>query len=106
MAIEALEARGVSIGGKKVRFELVAEDDEADPKQGTAVAQNLADLKVNGVVGHLTSGTSTPGSTIYSDAGRSRPRRPTRSSRARASRRRFASSPMTCVSAARSAGTP
>ena len=59
----------MSIGGKKVRFELVAEDDEADPKQGTAVAQNLADLKVNGVVGHLTSGTSTPASTIYSDAG-------------------------------------
>ena len=69
MAIERLNARGVTIDGKKVRFELVAEDDGADPKQGTAVAQKLVDLKVNGVVGHLTSGTSLPASKIYSDAG-------------------------------------
>lgn len=69
MAIEALNAKGVSIGGKKVRFELVAEDDAADPKQGTAVAQKLVDSKVNGVVGHLNSGTSIPASKICSDAG-------------------------------------
>ena len=69
MAIEALNAKGVSIGGKKVRFELVTEDDAADPKQGTAVAQKLVDSKVNGVVGHLNSGTSIPASKIYSDAG-------------------------------------
>jgi branched-chain amino acid transport system substrate-binding protein len=69
MAIEALEAKGVTIGGKKLRFELVTEDDAADPKQATAAAQKLAGLRVNGVVGHLTSGTSIPASNIYSDAG-------------------------------------
>jgi len=69
LAIEELNAKGVSIGGKKVKFELVAEDDAADPKQGTAAAQKLADSKVNGVVGHLNSGTSIPASKIYSDAG-------------------------------------
>ena len=52
MAIEALNARGVVIGGKKVRFELVAEDDGGDPKQATNVAQKLVDGRVNGVVGH------------------------------------------------------
>jgi branched-chain amino acid transport system substrate-binding protein len=57
------------IGGKKVKFELQAEDDAGDPKQGTAVAQKLVDSKVNGVVGHLNSGTSIPASKIYSDAG-------------------------------------
>jgi branched-chain amino acid transport system substrate-binding protein len=69
MAIEEANAKGITIGGKKVKFELLAEDDAADPKQGTAVAQKLVDSKVNGVIGHLNSGTSIPASKIYSDAG-------------------------------------
>ena len=69
MAIDELNAKGVTIGGRKAKFELVAEDDGADPKQGTAVANKLVDAKVNGVVGHLNSGTSIPASKIYSDAG-------------------------------------
>jgi branched-chain amino acid transport system substrate-binding protein len=69
MAIDDLNAKGVTIGGKKVKFELLAEDDAADPKQGTAAAQKLVDSKVHGVVGHLNSGTSIPASKIYSDAG-------------------------------------
>ncbi len=69
MAIKDLNAKGVMIGGKKVKFELVAEDDAGDPKQGTAAAQKLVDAKVNGVIGHLNSGTSIPASKIYSDAG-------------------------------------
>lgn len=69
MAIEELNAKGVTIGGKKAKFELLAEDDQADPKQGTAAAQKLVDAKVNGVIGHLNSGTSIPASKIYSDAG-------------------------------------
>ncbi|WP_419187266.1 branched-chain amino acid ABC transporter substrate-binding protein [Caldimonas tepidiphila] len=69
MAIDELNAKGVTIGGKKVRFELLAEDDAGDPKQGTAAAQKLIDSKVVGVVGHLNSGTTIPASKIYSDAG-------------------------------------
>jgi branched-chain amino acid transport system substrate-binding protein len=69
LAIEDLNAKGLSIGGKKVKFELLAEDDAGDPKQGTAAAQKLVDAKVNGVVGHLNSGTSIPASKVYSDAG-------------------------------------
>jgi len=69
MAIDELNAKGVTIGGKKAKLELVAEDDAGDPKQGTAVAQKLVDSKVNGVVGHLNSGTSIPASKVYSDAG-------------------------------------
>jgi branched-chain amino acid transport system substrate-binding protein len=69
MAIDELNAKGVSIGGKKVKFELLAEDDGADPKQGTAAAQKLVDAKVSGVVGHLNSGTTIPASKLYSDAG-------------------------------------
>jgi len=69
MAVEELNAAGVTIGGQKVTLKLMTEDDAADPKQGTAVAQKLADAKVVGVVGHLNSGTSIPASKIYSDAG-------------------------------------
>ncbi|CAN7176450.1 branched-chain amino acid ABC transporter substrate-binding protein [Variovorax sp. LjRoot178] len=69
MAIEDLNAKGLKIGDKVAKFELLAEDDAGDPKQGTAVAQKLVDSKVNGVVGHLNSGTSIPASKLYSDAG-------------------------------------
>ncbi|WP_295640902.1 branched-chain amino acid ABC transporter substrate-binding protein [uncultured Methylibium sp.] len=69
MAIEELNSQGITIGGKKIKFELVAEDDAADPKQGAAAAQKLCDAKVNGVVGHLNSGTTIPASKIYNDCG-------------------------------------
>src|SRR3569832_1133243 len=60
MAIEDLNAKGVTIGGKKVKLEIQAEDDAADPKQGTAAAQKLCDAKVAGVVGHLNSARRSP----------------------------------------------
>jgi branched-chain amino acid transport system substrate-binding protein len=69
MAIDDLNAKGFKIGDKVVKFSLLAEDDAADPKQGTAAAQKLVDAKINGVIGHLNSGTSIPASKIYSDAG-------------------------------------
>ena len=69
LAIEQANAAGIKIGGKDAKFVLVAEDDQADPKVGTTVAQKLVDAKVAGVVGHLNSGTSIPASSIYSQAG-------------------------------------
>ena len=69
LAIEDLNAKGIKIGGQTVKFELVPEDDGADPKQGTAAATKLVDAKVNGVIGHLNSGTTIPASKIYHDAG-------------------------------------
>jgi len=69
LAIEELNAKGLEIGGAKIKFELLAEDDAADPKQGTIVAQKLVDAKVNGVIGHLNSGTTIPASKLYFDAG-------------------------------------
>lgn len=69
LAVEELNAQGMQIGGAKVKFELLAEDDAADPKQGAIVAQKLVDAKVNGVIGHLNSGTTIPASKLYADAG-------------------------------------
>jgi branched-chain amino acid transport system substrate-binding protein len=69
MAIDELNAKGEKIGGKAVKFVLLAEDDQADPKLGPVVAQKLVDAGVAGVVGHFNSGVTIPASKIYSDAG-------------------------------------
>lgn len=68
MAVDALNARGVVIGKSAARFELLAHDDQADPKTGTIVAQRLVDAGVHGVVGHFNSGVTIPASRIYNDA--------------------------------------
>ncbi len=69
LAIKDLNDKKIKIGGQEAKFELLAEDDGADPKQGTAAAQKLVDAKVNGVIGHLNSGTTIPASSIYNAAG-------------------------------------
>jgi branched-chain amino acid transport system substrate-binding protein len=69
MAIDDANAKGTAIGGRKVHFELISEDDQADPKTATIVAQKLVDNKVSGVIGHMNSGTSIPAAKIYSDNG-------------------------------------
>jgi branched-chain amino acid transport system substrate-binding protein len=69
LAIDDLNEKKLKINGQDVKFELLPEDDAADPKQGTAVAQKLVDAKVAGVIGHLNSGTTIPASKIYSEAG-------------------------------------
>jgi branched-chain amino acid transport system substrate-binding protein len=69
LAVEDLNANGVTIDGKKVKWVLMAEDDGGDPKQGTAVAQKLVDAGAVGVMGHLNSGTTVPASKIYHNAG-------------------------------------
>ena len=69
LALDEANAAGMSLAGKKITFAMLSEDDQADPKQGTIVAQKLVDAKVAGVVGHLNSGTTIPASKIYHDAG-------------------------------------
>jgi branched-chain amino acid transport system substrate-binding protein len=69
LAVEEANAAKIKIDGKDAKFVLVAEDDQADPKVGTTVAQKLVDAKVAGVVGHLNSGTTIPASAIYNQAG-------------------------------------
>jgi branched-chain amino acid transport system substrate-binding protein len=65
----ANEKKLVTIDGKPVTFKMMSEDDQADPKVGTTVAQKLVDAKVAAVVGHLNSGVTIPASEIYGKAG-------------------------------------
>jgi branched-chain amino acid transport system substrate-binding protein len=67
-ADEINAAGGVKLGDKTYRIEIQGEDDKADPREGTLVAQKLVDAGVVAVVGHLNSGSSIPASKIYKDA--------------------------------------
>ncbi|HTH73527.1 MAG TPA: branched-chain amino acid ABC transporter substrate-binding protein [Trinickia sp.] len=69
LAVEEINKKGLTIGGQKITLQLDAQDDAADPRTATQVAQKLVDDKVVAVVGHLNSGTTIPASKIYSDAG-------------------------------------
>lgn len=69
LAVDDANARNLRIGGRPVRFELVARDDQGDPKIATQVAQELVQASVAGVIGHLNSGTSIPASGVYNAAG-------------------------------------
>jgi len=69
LAVEEANAKGITIGGQKVKFEMMSEDDEGKPDKGPIIAQKFADAKVAGVVGHLNSGVTIPASSVYNQAG-------------------------------------
>jgi branched-chain amino acid transport system substrate-binding protein len=69
LAVDEINASGLELGGKKVTLALYGEDDQAEPKTATIVAQKLVDSGVVAVIGHLNSGTTIPASKIYKDAG-------------------------------------
>src|SRR5688572_8938515 len=69
LAVEHANAKKTQIGGQTVTFRMMSEDDQADPKVGTTVAQKLVDAKVAAVIGHLNSGVTIPASEIYTKAG-------------------------------------
>ncbi len=68
LAIDEINAKGLVLGGRPVKLELIGEDDQADPKTATIVAQKLSDQGVKAVIGHLNSGTTIPASKYYRDA--------------------------------------
>jgi branched-chain amino acid transport system substrate-binding protein len=69
LAVDEINVAGLTLDGKKVKIDLIAEDDQADPKAATTVAQKLVDEGIVGVIGHLNSGATIPASKIYFDAG-------------------------------------
>ncbi|WP_341312541.1 branched-chain amino acid ABC transporter substrate-binding protein [Paraburkholderia sp. IMGN_8] len=69
LAIEEANAQKIKIGDKVAQFQLVSEDDQADPRIGVQAAQKLVDQSVSAIVGHFNSGTTIPASQIYEQAG-------------------------------------
>jgi ABC-type branched-subunit amino acid transport system substrate-binding protein len=69
LAVEELNAKPITVAGKKIKFELQSEDDQGDPKAGVAAAQKLVDQGVRFVVGPYNSGVAIPASRAYNDGG-------------------------------------
>ena len=69
LAVEELNAKKIVVGGKTLKFELLSEDDQCDPKAGVNVAQKFVDSGVKYVMGPYCSGVAIPASRVYSEAG-------------------------------------
>lgn len=69
LAVEELNAKKISVGGKTLKFELLSEDDQCDPKAGVNVAQKFVDSGVKYVMGPYCSGVAIPASRVYNEAG-------------------------------------
>jgi branched-chain amino acid transport system substrate-binding protein len=69
LAIDQINAKKIKIDGKVLMIEMMSEDDQADPKIGTTIAQKIVDAKAVAVIGHLNSGVTIPASEIYNKAG-------------------------------------
>lgn len=63
-AVKDINAAG-GVLGRKLRLEIG--DDQCDPKQAVAVANDLLNKGVKFVAGHFCSGSSIPASEVYSD---------------------------------------
>ncbi len=68
LALEEANAKGIKLDGDKAKFVLVSKDDQADPRTGVQVAQQIVDANVSGMLGHFNSGTTIPASRVYHDA--------------------------------------
>jgi branched-chain amino acid transport system substrate-binding protein len=68
LAVDELNSQHVMVAGKPVTFQLVSEDDQADPKVGVQVAQDLVDKGVVAVLGPYNSGVAIPASRVYNAA--------------------------------------
>ena len=69
LAVEELNAKKISVGGKTLKFELQSEDDQCDAKTGVSVAQKFVDGGVKFVMGPYCSGVTIPASRVYSNGG-------------------------------------
>ncbi len=64
MAVNDLNSHGGVLGQQ---LKLIEGDDQCDPKQAVAVANQLAGDKVAVVIGHFCSGSSIPASSVYAE---------------------------------------
>lgn len=69
LAIEELNKKGISLNGKRLVFQLDSEDNAADPRTATNVAQKLVDSGVIAVIDGQLSSTAIPDARIYANAG-------------------------------------
>ncbi|KAA0998077.1 branched-chain amino acid ABC transporter substrate-binding protein [Paraburkholderia panacisoli] len=68
MAIDQLNQKPIKVNGQAVKFQMLSEDDQADPKTGVQVAQRLIDQQPTAFLGPQNSGVAIPVSRLTSAA--------------------------------------
>lgn len=68
LAIEQLNQKPIKVNGQPVKFEMMSEDDQADPKTGVQIAQRLIDQQPTAFLGPQNSGVAIPVSRLTSQA--------------------------------------
>jgi branched-chain amino acid transport system substrate-binding protein len=69
LAIEEINKGNPGINGRAVVFELLEQDDKADPRISEFIARSFANSKAIGVIGHWNSATTVAAAPIYHAAG-------------------------------------
>lgn len=69
LAAEELNAKGVTVKGKRVTIEIVAKDDKTDPEVTKQVANELLSEQVHAVIGHVYTPQSAVAVPIYASKG-------------------------------------
>lgn len=69
LAVEEINRGNPIINGRAIVFELLEQDDKADPRISEFIARSLATSKVIGVIGHWNSATTVAAAPIYHVAG-------------------------------------
>jgi branched-chain amino acid transport system substrate-binding protein len=70
LAVEEWNAKGgVSVGGKKMKVDILWGDDRHDPREGVSIAHKFVNSGAVGIVGHFNSSVSIPASTVYAEEG-------------------------------------
>lgn len=69
LAVDRANRAAYMSGARRLKFEVVEQDDAADPRRATPIANALIASNVLAVVGHLNSGLSIPASRVYAARG-------------------------------------
>ncbi|MFJ3044226.1 branched-chain amino acid ABC transporter substrate-binding protein [Herbaspirillum chlorophenolicum] len=69
LAAEQANTHAPQIGGRKVSFQILSQDDKGDARTAPLVAQYLIHSSVVGVIGHWTSTCSIAAAPVYHQAG-------------------------------------
>lgn len=68
LAVEMLNQKQIKVNGQPLKFEILSEDDQADPKTGVQVAQRLIDQQPAAFIGPQNSGVAIPVARLTSGA--------------------------------------
>ena len=68
LAVEEINKGNPTINGRAIVFELLEQDDKADPRISEFIARSFANSKAIGVIGHWNSATTVAAAPIYHTA--------------------------------------